>query len=141
MAEKKTTAQIREEIVTNVFEQIQKACPDLFAEGAWVFHSGKKQFAIPMGTDDAPQACALISISVPQWKDTSKAAAFDIGFAEDELKMKEREKQEKAAARAKKKAEALEAAQARKAKRAAEKAKLQEKLAGAEGEPETEAEE
>lgn len=138
MAEKKTTAQIREEIVANVFKQIQKACPDLFAEGAWVFHSGKKQFAIPMGTDDAPQACALLSISVPQWKDTSKAPAFDIGFAEDELKMKEQEKQERAEARARKKAETLEAAQVRKAKRAAEKAKLQEKLASAEGKPKVE---
>ncbi len=47
MAEKKTTAQIREEIVANVFKQIQKACPDLFAEGAWVFHSGKKQLRHP----------------------------------------------------------------------------------------------
>lgn len=125
----KTTAQIREEIVTNIFQQLQDSCPALFEEGAWVYHSGKKQFAIPMGTDDAPQACALISISVPQWKDTSKAAAFDLGFAEDELKMKEKEKAEKAEARAKKKAETLAAAEARKAKRAAEKAKVQEKLA------------
>lgn len=122
----KTTAQIREEIVANIFQQLQDSCPALFEEGAWVYHSGKKQFAIPMGTDDAPQACALISISVPQWKDTSKAAAFDLGFAEDELKMKEKEKAE---ARAKKKAETLAAAEARKAKRAAEKAKVQEKLA------------
>lgn len=125
----KTTAQIREEIVTNIFQQLQDSCSALFEEGAWVYHSGKKQFAIPMGTDDAPQACALISVSVPQWKDTSKAAAFDLGFAEDELKMKEKEKAEKAEARAKKKAETLAAAEARKAKRAAEKAKVQEKLA------------
>lgn len=125
---KKTTAQIREEIVATVMDQLKKGCPELFAEGAMVYHSGKKQFAIPMGTDDAPQACALISVTVPQWVDTSKAEAFDLAFAEEELAAREKEKAEKAAERERKKEENRKAAEARKAKREAERQKVREKI-------------